>query len=118
MFIFCNFVCGPYAACVCGPNAACACGPNAACGFFHFSDSHETGIGDKVENDKGKNCGKIRNFIGKDGLALLRVAECIGKRSLNVLDESGHCKAEGKTHIPPWWPVETDEIMRKVTGMK
>ena len=75
-------------------------------------------MGDKVENDKGKNCGKIRSFVGKDGLALLRVAECVGKRSLNVVSEKGQIAAEGKTHIPPWWPVETDEIMRQVTGMK
>ena len=71
-----------------------------------------------MENDKGKNCGKIRNFVGKDGLALLRVAECVGKRSLNVRNEDGKIVAEGKTHIPLWWPVETDEIMRQVTGLK
>ena len=71
-----------------------------------------------MENDKGKNCGKIRDFVGKDGLALLRVAECVGKRSLPVKNEEGENTCEGRTHIPPWWPVETDEIMRQVTGMK
>ena len=56
--------------------------------------------------------------MGKDGLALLRVAECVGKRMLNVRNEDGKITADGKTHIPPWWPVETDEIMRQVTGIK
>ena len=91
---------------------------NTGASFATFSDNHEGNMGDKVENDKGKNCGKIRNFVGKDGLALLRVAECVGKRTLNVISEKGQNAAEGKTHIPPWWPVETDEIMRQVTGMK
>lgn len=82
------------------------------------SDNHQGSIGDKVQNDKNKNCGKIRDFVGQDGLALLRVADCVGKRSLDVLTEDGQKRAEGATHIPPWWPVETDEVMRQVTGRK
>lgn len=82
------------------------------------SSDHGAQTGDRVENVKGKNCGKIRDFVGKDGLALLRVAETVGKRVLSVQGEDGQKRTEGSTHIPPWWPVETDEIMRQVVGKK
>ena len=83
-----------------------------------FSDSHNAVTGDTIENDKGKNCGKIRDSVGKDGLALIRVTEIVGKRSVPVKNSSGEISGEGKTHIPSWWPVESDEIMRQVTGIK
>ena len=69
--------------------------------------------GDKVENQAGKSCGKFRNFEGQHGLALLRIGDVIGKGPLSVKNPDNEPVASLQTTIPPWWPTETDEIIRQ-----
>ena len=67
--------------------------------------------GDSIENFASKNCGKFRNSVGKYGLALLRVADSLGKGPLTI-KHNGDTVADATVNVPYWWPKNhtTDEI--------
>lgn len=70
-----------------------------------------------VENSSGKACGKVRNVVGRHGLALLRLEEVVGKPDL-IIKDGDNLIAEAKTVIPDWWNVESDAILTKITAKK
>ena len=83
---------------------------------IYFSDEHPCNPGVTVQNSKGKNCGKFRNSVGRNGLALLRVEEALTSE-LKVHSEDGSV-GELQTWIPQWWPRDKDEIIKKaLAGM-
>ena len=61
-----------------------------------------------VENGNGKKCGKFRNAVGAEGLALLRVSDVIHKGPLSVKTDDGETAATLVPHIPYWWQTDTD----------
>lgn len=80
-----------------------------------FSEKGKAQPGDKVENAAGKNSGKLRNRLGKHGLALLRLSDVVGKGDLRIKDSDGKVVEENvTTHIPHWWPRDSDEIVKQV----
>ena len=74
-------------------------------------------VGDSVVNTKGKASGKLRGIAGRYGLGLLRVAEVLTDSPLTVhrhgKDKETVPVAQCDTHVPEWWPAETDEVVKK-----
>ena len=79
------------------------------------SETSDAKFGNKVENAAGKNSGKFLNRIGHHGLAILRLSDVIGKGDLVVKNSNGDSVEEDvTTHIPHWWPRDSDEIIKTV----
>ncbi len=86
--------------------------------YYVYSDSSTASPDDTVENLKGRNCGKVRVRSGKYGLGLLRVSNVLGKDKgeLVVKNSEGDVQGKANTHIPHWWPVQTDELLIQISN--
>lgn len=67
-----------------------------------------------IENNKAKNCGKFRNSVDSNGLALLRLQEAIGKDKLVAKNEAGEKTVDVEASVPWWWPTDSDEIIKQI----
>lgn len=85
--------------------------------LYEFSDAAGVKTDATIENSSGKACGKVRNVIGRYGLALLRLEEVVGKPDL-IIKDGDNLIAEAKTVIPDWWNVESDAVLTKITAKK
>lgn len=56
-----------------------------------------------VKNEDNQSVGKVRNVIGKHGLALLRIEPAMAAKQLTLNENK--CQ----TARPSWWPVEADK---------
>ena len=66
--------------------------------------------GDKIKTPSGARAGVFLHNEGAYGLGLLRVSEVIGQSHLVVANEQNE---KCYTHIPEWWRVDEDEIIKK-----
>lgn len=76
---------------------------------FAFSEEHRANPGDTIATPEGKIFGKLRNSVGKHGLALLRVAE-VTEHQGTLLVKNGDDDVVGEvtTRLPYWWPQQED----------
>lgn len=82
----------------------------------NFSDT-EVKPDASVENSSGKVCGKVRNVMGKYGLALLRLEEVVGKQQL-IIKDGDKVVAQASTFIPSWWDTESDAVLKQIAAKK
>lgn len=71
-----------------------------------------------VENSQGKVCGKVRNVMGKYGLALLRLEEVVGKQQQLLIKDGDKVVAEASTFIPSWWDTESDAVLKQIAAKR
>lgn len=72
-----------------------------------------------VENSSGKVCGKVRNVMGKYGLALLRLEEVLGTQQQQLIIKDGDkVVAEANTFIPSWWDTESDAVLKQIAAKR
>ena len=77
------------------------------------SEQHDCQPDADIHNKSGKKCGKIRDFRGKYGLAMLRIPDVINKGPLSVANARGESVIV-TTRIPWWWPTDNDPIIKQV----
>lgn len=71
-----------------------------------------------VENSAGKVCGKVRNVMGKYGLALLRLEEVVGKQQQLIIKDGDKVVAEASTFVPSWWDTESDAVLKQIAAKR
>ena len=68
-----------------------------------------------MQNAAGKKCGTVRGQSGVLGLGLLRIPDTVGKGPLIVVEGPDKTLVTtASTHIPAWWPLETDSLLKQV----
>jgi len=79
---------------------------------FKYSN-HSCGPGGALINKLGKKCGNLRSICGRNGIALLRLPDVIGKGSLTAIGEDDE-KFEVDAVVPKWWDSTSDRLLTQL----